>query len=77
MATRTALSSNRYQLDPVLDFMRLLWSVEVPARAVVSGGLTNNGIIRREAIRINRGRGNDFFIFMLLFVVSGIRKVRS
>jgi DNA-binding MarR family transcriptional regulator len=28
MATRTALSSNRYQLDPVLDFMRLLWSVE-------------------------------------------------
>jgi MarR family transcriptional regulator, organic hydroperoxide resistance regulator len=28
MATRTAFSSNAYQLDPVLDFMRLLWSVE-------------------------------------------------
>lgn len=28
MATRRATGDDRFQLDPVLDFMRLLWSVE-------------------------------------------------
>jgi MarR family transcriptional regulator, organic hydroperoxide resistance regulator len=28
MATPSATSSREYQLDPVLDFMRLLWSIE-------------------------------------------------